>query len=132
MRYPASIPARSPVLQGWPPHWRRQKKHAEETAAHYEALSAEKKAAVIDVINISDDYDLKASEIHKLDADMIKAYASNAAGQVGMGYAVGYPFGVIVVILAVNFLNVIFRFNVEGGKAKNMHWKWPRQRKTLK
>ena len=49
---------------------------------------------------------------------MIKAYASNAAGQVGMGYAVGYPFGVIVVILAVNFLNVIFRFNVEEEKRK--------------
>ncbi len=38
-------------------------------------LCLPKKAAVIDVINISDDYDLKASEIHKLDADMIKAYA---------------------------------------------------------
>ena len=31
----------------------------------------------------------------------------------GIGSAVGYPFGVIIVILAVNFLNVIFRFDVE-------------------
>ena len=33
--------------------------------------------------------------------------------RLGIGSAVGYPFGVIIVILAVNFLNVIFRFDVE-------------------
>lgn len=93
-------------------------KHAEDVASDYETLSAEEKAAVIDVINISDDYNLKASEVKTLDESMTAAYASNAAGQVGMGYAVGYPFGVIVVILAVNFLNVIFRFDVEEEKRR--------------
>ena len=36
----------------------------------------------------------------------------------GIGHAVGYPFGVIIVILAVNFLNVVFRFDVEDEKKK--------------
>lgn len=93
-------------------------KHAEEVAEDYEALSASEKQAVIDVINISDEYNLTAAETENLDAAMKETYASNAAGQVGMGYAVGYPFGVIVVILAVNFLNVIFRFDVEDEKRR--------------
>lgn len=48
-----------------------------------------------------------------LTAEMKNDYVNQATAQVGIGSAVGYPFGVIIVILAVNFLNVIFRFDVE-------------------
>lgn len=41
------------------------------------------------------------------------AYIANANSQVGMGYAIGYPFGVIAVILSMNLLPVLFRINVE-------------------
>ena len=36
----------------------------------------------------------------------------------GIGSAVAYPFGVIIVILAVNFLHVVFHFDVEEEKKK--------------
>ncbi|MGN0733379.1 MAG: hypothetical protein ACI4LC_04290 [Emergencia sp.] len=93
-------------------------KHAKEVAAGYAALSQEEKESVIEIINLSDEYDLNAEEVKHLDKKMTEVYASNAASQVGMGYAVGYPFGVIIVILAVNFLSVIFRIDVEEEKRK--------------
>ena len=91
-------------------------KHADEIAADYENLTDEEKQSVLDIFNLSENYNLKLDETQVLDSYMIDTYSSNSAGQVGMGFAVGYPFGVIVVILAVNFLSVIFRFDVEEEK----------------
>ena len=93
-------------------------KHALEVADEYQSLTPEEKESVIEIINLSEEYDLNAADVDVLDSDMKEAYASNATGQVGMGYAVGYPFGVIIVILAVNFLSVIFRIDVEEEKKK--------------
>ncbi|WP_326498391.1 aspartate-alanine antiporter-like transporter [Clostridium brassicae] len=45
-------------------------------------------------------------------------FISNAEAGVGVGHAIGYPFGVLIVILAVNFFPVIFRINVEDEKKK--------------
>ncbi|NLY81656.1 MAG: hypothetical protein GX078_02590, partial [Clostridiales bacterium] len=86
-------------------------------AENYKDLSDGTKEVIIDVININSDeklsYDIKElTEIQK------KAYIINATGQVGMGYAVGYPFGVIIVILSVNFLGRIFRFDIDEEKRK--------------
>jgi putative transport protein len=49
---------------------------------------------------------------------MKETYVNQATGQVGIGHAVGYPFGVIIVILAMNFLNVVFKFDVEEEKRR--------------
>lgn len=93
-------------------------KHAESMALNYEDLSIEEKDAVIEIINLSEHTDLQAENVKTLNKSMVDAYTANACGQVGMGYAVGYPFGVIIVILGVNFLSVIFKFNIDEEKKK--------------
>ena len=54
----------------------------------------------------------------KLAEEMKQDFVNQATAQVGIGSAVSYPFGVIIVILAVNLLNVIFRFDIEEEKKK--------------
>lgn len=45
-------------------------------------------------------------------------FIKNAESGIGLGYAVGYPFGVIIVILAINFLPKIFKMNLEEEKER--------------
>jgi putative transport protein len=45
-------------------------------------------------------------------------YVRNAEASVGIGHAIGYPFGVIVVILAINFISVIFKMDIDTEKRK--------------
>ena len=88
--------------------------HASEVAEDYPEYTDEEKQDVIDVLALNDKYKgIKVSETKTLTDEMKRDYINQATAQVGIGSAVGYPFGVIVVILAVNFLNVIFKFNVE-------------------
>ncbi len=93
--------------------------HAFEVAENYESYTDEEKQNVIDVLAINDKYkEIEVSETKTLTDEMKKDYVNQATAQVGIGSAVGYPFGVIVVILAVNFLNVIFKFDVEEERKK--------------
>lgn len=92
---------------------------AEEYASNYANKSEKDKDIIIQVLNLDDKYSgLTKDQVTELDADMQTAYINQATAQVGIGHAVGYPFGVIVVILAVNFLNVVFKFDVEEEKRK--------------
>jgi len=92
---------------------------ATEQADAYETASNHDKQIVLDVLSLDDKYkDLTVENTSKLTADEKQAYVNQATGQVGIGHAVGYPFGVLIVILAVNFLNVIFKFDVEEEKRK--------------
>lgn len=93
--------------------------HASEVAEDYPEYTDEEKQAVIDVLALNDKYKgIKVSETKTLTDEMKRDYVNQATAQVGIGSAVGYPFGVIVVILAVNFLNVIFKFDVEEERAR--------------
>ncbi|HZK01331.1 MAG TPA: hypothetical protein VFC96_00535 [Anaerovoracaceae bacterium] len=46
------------------------------------------------------------------------AYILNAEAGVGVGHAIGYPFGVLIVIFAVNFLSGIFKIDVSEEKKR--------------
>lgn len=93
--------------------------HASELADDYETCSEKEKQAIINVIRLDEKYDsLTVENTKSLTSDMKQAYVNQATSQVGIGSAVGYPFGVIIVILAVNFLNVIFKFDVEEERRK--------------
>ena len=88
--------------------------HATEVSSEYESATTEEKQNILDVLKLDDKYrDLTVENTKTLTAEMKNDYVNQATAQVGIGSAVGYPFGVIIVILAVNFLNVIFRFDVE-------------------
>lgn len=91
--------------------------HASEISAQYETLSESEKENILDVLRLNKKYEgLTVENTESLTEEMRKDYINQATAQVGIGSAVGYPFGVIIVILAVNFLNVIFKFDVEEEK----------------
>lgn len=74
---------------------------------------------MLDLLKLDSKYeDLTIENTPQLTPQMKKDYVNQATAQVGIGSAVGYPFGVIIVILAVNFLNVIFRFRCRRREKK--------------
>ena len=93
--------------------------HATEYTSDWANKSDSEKEAMMMVLHLDEKYeDLEASDIQEFDEEMTQSFINMATAQVGIGHAVGYPFGVIIVILAVNFLNVIFRFDVEDEKRR--------------
>lgn len=90
-----------------------------ELANNYENETELNKEAVIRVLALSEKYsDLTVENTKTLSEEMKADFVNQATAQVGIGSAVAYPFGVIIVILAVNFLNVIFKFDIEDEKKK--------------
>jgi putative transport protein len=86
-------------------------------AKNFSDLNENTKNTIIDVINLTEK-DKVSYDIDELTQKQKTTYITNATGQVGMGYAVGYPFGVIIVILGVNFLGRMFGFDIESEKHK--------------
>ncbi len=62
--------------------------------------------------------ELSLENTKTLGQDQKDVYIFNAEAGVGVGYAIGYPFGVLIVIFAVNFLAGIFGIDVEEEKKK--------------
>lgn len=92
---------------------------ATEMANNYENESELNKTAVVRVLALNEKYeDLTVENTSSLTDEMKADFVNQATAQVGIGSAVAYPFGVIIVILAVNFLNVIFKFDVEEEKKR--------------
>ncbi len=48
--------------------------------------------------------------------EAVAGYGREAEAAVGAGYAIGYPFGVLVVILAVNFIPLFFHIDLQAEK----------------
>lgn len=92
---------------------------ATDLANHYEQESALNRQSLIRVLALNEKYaGLTEENTPVLTDEMKQDFVNQATAQVGIGSAVGYPFGVIIVILAVNFLNVLFKFDVEEEKKK--------------
>ena len=90
---------------------------AGQYAEDYPSMTDDEKEAVLKVLALDSRYTgLTVENTLSLSEEQKQAYINQATAQVGIGSAVGYPFGVIIVILAVNFLSVIFRFDVEAEK----------------
>ena len=91
---------------------------ANEMADNYAELSEGEKEIVLSVLTMDSEYaGLEAGDVQSLTEDQKTSFVNQAVSQVGIGSAVAYPFGVIIVILAVNFLNVIFKFDLNEEKS---------------
>ena len=89
--------------------------HARETADEYETLTDSEKR---DILNVLGDESLSVENTSVLTEEQKTAYVSNAVGGEATGYAIAYPFGVIIVIFAVSFFAVIFRMDLNKEKEK--------------
>lgn len=92
------------------------KSHATEYASTYAHQSEAIKNMILGIIDSSGKLTIEntpvLSEVQK------NTYITNAQAGVGVGYAISYPFGVIIVIFAVNFFSSIFKMNVEEEKKR--------------
>lgn len=94
-----------------------------ETAEKHALEEMEKQNTLFDVKNKFDEYSMEFSCItleepgNKL-LTMKETFVQRAVAGVGVGHAIGYPFGLIVVILAINFLPIMFRINIDEEKRK--------------
>jgi putative transport protein len=77
----------------------------------YGDAGLEKKQEILD--SISPDEKLDPAAYPVLSAEQVELYSNHAAAEVGIGHAVAYPFGVLIVILGMNFFPKIFRLNLK-------------------
>lgn len=90
--------------------------HASEYADNFENLNHKEKEVVLGVID--EKGNLTPENTPSLSEEQQETFITNAEAGVGVGHAIGYPFGVIIVIFAVNFFSNIFRMDVEEEKLK--------------
>ncbi|MCG8484471.1 MAG: hypothetical protein MJA31_14265, partial [Clostridia bacterium] len=92
------------------------KDHAEEFIADYSEMPNESNDQVLKVMDPSGA--LTHENTPEVTEEQVKTYVANAEASVGIGHAIGYPFGVIIVIFAVNFFHRIFRMDVNEEKKR--------------
>ena len=89
--------------------------HAKEVVYDYENLTEKEKEHVLNIIG---DEGLTVDNTPVLTSQQQAAYITNATGGVATGYAIAYPFGVIIVIFAVSFFAIIFRMDLSKEKER--------------
>jgi putative transport protein len=89
--------------------------HATDWSSEYESISPEDKEKFL---NILDQEGLTSENTPTLTEAQKDAFINNAAAEIGVGHAIGYPIGVIVVIIVVNFFPKLFNIDVEDEKKK--------------
>jgi len=85
--------------------------HAVEWSGDYENLNEHDQNRILSIINPS--IVPNASEVSSLTPEQTDAFIVNAEAGVGVGHAIGYPFGVLIVILAMRLIPKLFKLNVE-------------------
>jgi len=85
------------------------REHATQITKDYDSLSESKKREILHLLNISQDADINDS----LNEEQKSQYIENAEAGIGIGHSVGYPFGVLIVIFAVNVIPLLFKINIE-------------------
>jgi len=90
--------------------------HSTEWTEKYEMLSVEEKE---DFLILMDPTGASTPEnTPSLSEEQKAQFITDAQAGIGVGHAIGYPFGVIIVIIAVNFFPKIFGINVEEEQRK--------------
>lgn len=88
--------------------------HAQKWVENFEDLDDNSKNKILNVLDPSNE--LTAENTSTLTAVQKEKFIAEAAGSTGTGFAVAYPFGIIIVILAMNILPKIFNIDIEKEK----------------
>ena len=92
------------------------REHSSQLAENYDSLSKRKKQELLKAIDPLGKTKIKDTGF--LTEEQKKQFVKSAEAGIGIGHSVGYPFGVLIVILAVNFLPVIFKIDVKKEREK--------------
>ena len=90
------------------------KKHATAEVARFDTMDEHDKAQLFRVLG----EDLDPATTTTLTDEQKAQYIKNAEAGIGVGHAIGYPFGVLIVIIAMNFFPKIFRIDIDAEKAQ--------------
>lgn len=85
-----------------------------EQAENYSDSTREEKAAILSVLDPSKA--MTPENTPELTEEQERSFSAAAEMKVGVGNALAYPFGVLIVILAMNFLPGILRIDLEREK----------------
>lgn len=85
--------------------------HSTEWVHNYETLNNEEKARFLNLLDPSGK--LTPENTPTLTEEQKQQFIKDAGAGIGVGHAIGYPFGVLIVILAVNFFPRIFGIDVQ-------------------
>ncbi|MDR2295387.1 MAG: hypothetical protein LBD95_01185 [Clostridiales Family XIII bacterium] len=91
-------------------------KEAEAIGTRYENATDEEKARILKIVSPGEN--IKVEEWPELSREQIAAYRVYAESGVGIGHAVAYPFGVLAIILAMNFLPKLFGMKIDDEWAR--------------
>ncbi|MDO4552666.1 MAG: hypothetical protein Q4C22_03930 [Bacillota bacterium] len=89
--------------------------HAQTLADRFGELPQEQRLEI--ALGIDEEQAEETAASGSLTRTQKAAYVSHAQASTGAGYAIGYPFGVLVVILGINLLPRLFRLDPEKEKA---------------
>jgi len=87
------------------------REYSSQLAENYNSLSERKKQELLKTIDPLGKTKIK--DIGFLTEEQKKQFIKSAEAGIGIGHSVGYPFGALIVILAVNFLPAIFKIDVK-------------------
>ena len=85
--------------------------HSSQLVENYDSLSERRKQELLKAVDLFEKGKTEGSD--SLTEEQKNQFIKNAEAGIGIGHSVGYPFGVLIVIFAVNFLPVIFKINVK-------------------
>jgi putative transport protein len=89
------------------------KDHATHKVEEYATMDAKGKAKVLYILG---EEGLTPENTPELSEEQAAQFSKTAEAGIGVGHAIGYPFGVLIVIIAVNFFPKIFGMDVEAEK----------------
>ncbi|MDR1603719.1 MAG: hypothetical protein LBS10_02865 [Gracilibacteraceae bacterium] len=78
----------------------------------YAQAGIEEKQEILDYISMGEKV-LHPADIPALTEEQVMRYSERASADVGIGHAIGYPFGVLIVIIAMTFFPKLFRINID-------------------
>ena len=85
--------------------------HAIEWAGDYANLTEHDQNRILSILNPGTVPN--AAEVASLSPKQIDDFVVNAEAGVGVGHAIGYPFGVLIVIIAMRLMPKLFKLDVE-------------------
>ncbi len=86
------------------------REHAASWAKNYENQNDNDKQRLLNILEPG--ADLTPEDVPVLTEAQMEKFVVNAEAGVGVGYAVGYPFGVIIVILTIRLFPKLFRLDI--------------------
>lgn len=85
--------------------------HATDRVENFDNMSMEERRKFFKILDPS--RKINETNTTELTVDQGEEFIKTAEAGIGVGHAIGYPFGVLIVILAVNFFPRIFRIDVK-------------------